>query len=313
MIDILLATYNGEQYLEELLSSVKGQNYRDWRLIARDDGSTDHTVKLLKAFRDALPQGKVLVYENDVPTGSAKANFLKLIADADSDYVMFCDQDDVWKRDKIRRTFNAMREAEKGTEGLPVLVHTDLDIADENLTVMGKSFLKHMKLPTELSNPERLIQNNVTGCTMMINRPLLDLLKKAVRGGEHIVMHDHFAAIIAGLTGKVVCLAEPTIFYRQHGINSVGAKSTASDLSVIKDRAKKGREAFQEDLNRYIEQAKYILYLYRDDIEENQDKRILRTFSRLDRMSKLQKVRFCKKSGVLKKGFIKKRMQLIWM
>ena len=93
MIDILMATYNGEAFLEEQLNSIINQSYPKWHLLVRDDCSTDGTEAILHRYSEMYPE-KISVIINKERTGSAKANFFKLLHDAKSKYIMFCDQDD---------------------------------------------------------------------------------------------------------------------------------------------------------------------------------------------------------------------------
>lgn len=116
MITIIMAAYNGQEYINEQLESIKNQTYRDWRLVVRDDGSSDKTVDILKKFAKEVEQ-QVIIKVNEEPSGSAKRNFARLLQDVqNSSYVMFTDQDDIWKKDKIEVTYNAMLDAEKSME-----------------------------------------------------------------------------------------------------------------------------------------------------------------------------------------------------
>lgn len=131
MITIIMAAYNGQEYINEQLESIKNQTYRDWRLVVRDDGSSDKTVDILKKFAKEVEQ-EVIIKVNEEPSGSAKRNFARLLQDVqNSSYVMFTDQDDIWKKDKIEVTYNAMLDAEKkyGSK-TPILVHGDVEVID---------------------------------------------------------------------------------------------------------------------------------------------------------------------------------------
>ena len=100
MVTILLATYNGEDYLKAQLESIASQTYGNWRLITGDDGSCDGTLNILREFKKRYPD-QVKIIKNEPATGSAKNNFINLLRNSHGPYFMFCDQDDVWKRDKI--------------------------------------------------------------------------------------------------------------------------------------------------------------------------------------------------------------------
>lgn len=222
MIDILVAVYNGEKYLKEQLNSLINQTYKDINIIIRDDGSTDNSLDIIKEFKFEHPEKTTLIEGN--PTKSAKNNFFELLNHAKSDYIMFCDQDDIWLENKVKLTLAKMQETEE-TYGnsIPVLCHTDLKVVDKNLNELHKSFFKMQKFDiTKTSLNRALVQNIVTGCTMMINKPLLDLAKNT--NSENVIMHDWWLFLIASAFGRVEVVNSPTILYRQHGKNQLGAK-----------------------------------------------------------------------------------------
>ena len=123
MIVILLSTYNGEKYLKDQLDSILSQSYKNFEIIARDDGSSDETINILKSYN-------IKILDTDKNLG-AKLSFSVLldyaVTNTDADYFMFCDQDDIWKNDKIEKTITMMKALEKTNSDLPLLVHTDLD------------------------------------------------------------------------------------------------------------------------------------------------------------------------------------------
>jgi hypothetical protein len=136
---------------------------------------------------------------------------------------MFCDQDDVWLPDKIATTLQPLRDVERkiGADR-PVLVHTDLMVVDESLRTLGTSFWKYQHLdPHRGSRFNRLlVQNVVTGCTVMANRALVKLARPIP---PDAVMHDWWLALVAAGFGQIKCLDRQTVLYRQHGRNRIGA------------------------------------------------------------------------------------------
>ena len=231
-ITVLLATYNGSKYVRQMIDSVLAQDYQDFHLILSDDGSKDDTAAILEEYAQANPQ-KVTHYRSGQRFGNAQNHFMHLLAQFhDTPYVMFCDQDDFWHADKIRKTLQKMQEIEKA--GLPAMVHTDLHVVDGELKLMDPSFMHFSKLKGDRLTLNRLlVQNVVTGCTMMLNRPLAELACSRMPE-EKILMHDWWLALIAAAMGATGYLAEPTIDYRQHGGNVVGAKNTRSMSYILK-------------------------------------------------------------------------------
>lgn len=231
MIDILLATYNGAAWLDEQLDSLLDQDFDDWRLLARDDGSSDGTPALLEARLAGLGDRAGLLADSGTNLGPG-GNFARLMAASDADYLMFCDQDDVWLPGKISLTLQKMQalEAVCGT-GTPLLVHTDLSIADRTMTPLAESGHRYQRI-----DPERgavlgrlLVQNVATGCTIMINRALRDL---ALPLPAAALMHDHWLSLVAACFGRIGYLPQPTMSYRQHGGNQVGAQRWSPDYAL---------------------------------------------------------------------------------
>ena len=137
---------------------------------------------------------------------------------------MFCDQDDVWREDKIEITLNKMLEIEKDNTGEPILIHTDLKVVDEELNVISKSMFKYQRL--DLTNQYKVekiaLENIVTGCTMMLNKHLVKISKDIPK---EAIMHDWWIAIITlKHNGVIEFVNKATILYRQHSVNSIGAK-----------------------------------------------------------------------------------------
>ena len=120
MIDILLSAYNGQKFIKEQIDSIIGQTIGDWRLLISDDCSTDGTLDVLATFRE---DSRIELVSQNVKYGSARDNFLNLLNYASGDYVMFCDQDDVWLPDKIEVTLRLMEELERANgSDIPLLV-----------------------------------------------------------------------------------------------------------------------------------------------------------------------------------------------
>lgn len=218
-LHILLSTYNGEKYLDDLINSILKQTYKDFVLLVRDDGSTDSTVEKLKKYSLQFPEKIKLCFDAE-KLGAARS-FLKLINVSSSDYIMFCDQDDVWKPTKVEDTSNLFFEMEHkyGCE-LPLLVHTDLEVVDAELNTISYSFFEKQKLSLDFKIEKLIYSNSVTGCTVMINRALVNYTDTS----SDIVMHDWYLALIAAKYGNIAFLPLSTILYRQHDSNTIGAK-----------------------------------------------------------------------------------------
>ena len=145
-VQILMATYNGEDFLVQQLESILSQTYINWELLISDDGSSDGTLEILREY-ERKHSDKIKLVSNGKKNRGACANFFYLVSEASADYMMFCDQDDYWKRDKIEVTLKKMTQAEDElASDTPVLVFTDLEIADDKLNTISKSYLRYSNL-----------------------------------------------------------------------------------------------------------------------------------------------------------------------
>ncbi len=239
-IAILMATYNGEKYLREQMNSLLSQSYQNWVCYIHDDGSTDSTVDVIREYCDTY-NGKFILA--DYPKqGGAKKNFLSLLnfhnSKYDEYYIMFSDQDDVWLPNKVEVTHQRMVELEDKTQDKPCLVFTDLRVVDKSLGTISESFMQYSKHnPDKLTVRNMFVGNPAPGCTMMINRKLENFAVKYT-DARRIEMHDWWCMAIAATFGEIAYLNEPTIMYRQHGDNTLGAierTSLAHYVGVLKE------------------------------------------------------------------------------
>ena len=226
MISILLAAFNGERYIKEQIESILHQTEQDFVLYVNDDCSEDRTWEILESYAERYP-GKIVITRSPENSGSSKANFLNMILEHRDKYLMLCDQDDVWLPEKIEKTMAKMRALEQryGSD-TPLLVYTDLKVADRNLNILAESMMRRVAADfNRTSLRDQLVQNTVTGCTVMYNRALAE---KFVHLPGFTVMHDWWMMLTAAALGHAAYLPEATILYRQHGDNSIGTRDMHS-------------------------------------------------------------------------------------
>lgn len=219
-VTILLASYNGAAFISEQIESILNQTYKNWQLIIRDDLSEDATVTIIKNFRQKFPAKIYLIIDDLGNLGSVK-NFDVLLQNSlNAEYIMFCDQDDVWLPQKIEITLNEMvRIEQQYVLKKPILVHTNFVYVDEVLKpITSKKNYTALKAKN-LDFNHLLAQNPVYGCTMMINKPLLNLVGNIPAAAEN---HDYWIALTASAFGKISYLKKQTILYRQHAANISG-------------------------------------------------------------------------------------------
>ena len=229
MLSVVLATCNGEKYLAAQLKSLEEQTLLPEELVVFDDCSVDGTVSVLHEFAKNAPFAAE-IHENLSPLGAAQ-NFAAALAAAKGDYIAFCDQDDVWQKDKLRLAMEVMQKTETAAKGEPVAVHTDLTVVDENLQTVQHSLHKSQLLPQNANLTNILAQNPAVGCTMLINKPLKKLMLPMPK---EAVMHDFWAAVLAAAAGKLVYVDTPMVLYRQHGKNCIGAARYFSFSSALR-------------------------------------------------------------------------------
>jgi hypothetical protein len=223
---ILLSTYNGGRHLADQVESIRSQTLTDWRLLIRDDGSSDVTPDLIAELVRA--DSRVARWRDDRGNLGPVASFgalLEAAAEGGASYVALADQDDVWLPDKLERELAMVRVHEAATTAdHPTLVHSDLTVVDDGLRPIHPSFLQRQRLEHLAVDPLRrlLVQNFVTGCTTLFNRALL----RAVLPVPRVVMHDWWVAQCAAATGTILFIEEPTVLYRQHGANVLGSRSS---------------------------------------------------------------------------------------
>lgn len=314
VIAIIMAVYNGEAYIQEQLDSICRQTYTDWRLIVRDDGSSDNTVHIIEKFAEKT-DNDIIICKNNPPSGCAKNNFALLLEDAkDAEYVMCCDQDDVWMEDKIEVSLKAMKELEdKYGKDMPMLVHGDVKVVDDSLNIIAGSMFE---LSHILKNPllsELIIQNNVTGCTMMVNQNLCSSIAD-IAGSNEIIMHDYLAALYAAVFGKTAFIDRALLSYRQHQENSVGAKDNNS-IRYLFRRLKAGRTDYKAAMHKSYDQAGLFVKVFGNKMLKEgfyKEYKLFTEYSALQKESKFSRLRFYFKYKVWKCGTVRRIMQCIW-
>lgn len=301
-VAICMATYNGERYLGQQIDSILRQSYENWVLFIRDDGSKDRTTKIIERYAAEHPDRIVAVTDPSLSGGGSKQNFAAVLSWVsrykDFCYFMFADQDDVWLDTKIEKSLQLLIQNESLQE-IPLLVHTDLKVVDQDLNVLGDSFFAYRALNPDMKDLRHLlIQNNATGCTMLWNKALNDLLNIE---DDAVAMHDWWIALTACCFGKILCLKEPTMLYRQHGNNVVGA-TRVNSVGFVLDRISKLKYV-KKTLRMATEQAESFLKQYESVLSE-QDRSILKLFSQLYAHNKLIRMITVCRGSFLKQGWI---------
>lgn len=230
-IAILMATYNGGEYLRDQINSIISQSFHGWTLYIHDDGSSDETNQILEYYCTKYDNIVTLKYPSQK---GAKNNFLSLIRMVEADYYLFCDQDDIWKRNKIQLEMEQMKRMEEQYGDVPLLVFSDLEVVDKDLKVVSPSMWQNGGIRPELltSFDEGAVFEYVTGCTMLFNRMGRETV---IYPADKALMHDSWVfCCILKAGGHVNGLHKQLVSYRQHGNNTLGATSWSSHGPLYK-------------------------------------------------------------------------------
>ena len=238
-ITILMATYNGEAYLIQQLDSILMQTYMNWKLVIRDDGSTDRTRSIITSYIKNDERISLICF-GDVH-GSACKNFSQLADWAltnNKGPVMFADQDDIWKDNKIAISIEELNrlEVQYGAD-VPLLCYSNFQF----INAKGAELPQKLALPDHLQIRVLLNENHAWGCTMILNSAALAAITPIPLNA---VNHDYWIALVVAALGKTKLIDQQLILYRQHNRNVSGNVANMS---------------FASRFNRYIINQDYMI------------------------------------------------------
>lgn len=269
-VAVLMSTYNGEKYIKEQIESILNQSYEQIEIIIRDDGSKDETVNILKQYADKYNNIKIIVGNN---IGVSKSFIELLKHKSDAEFYAFCDQDDIWKKDKI---YNAVEKL-KEFNNIPTLYYSEVTAVDNNLNELFKSNYTGIDSLGSAFNTTPVI-----GCTVVFNKKL-KIMIESNEIPENIVMHDlYLYRVCLAVEGKVIHDKNSYIYYRQHNDNVVGITNSIVKKMKIYDKFSKTRRIMAKD----------ILKIYNSEISDK-NKEILTKISKYnDNLSLREKISY---------------------
>ena len=209
-VSIAMATCNGAKYLREQLESLYSQTKTPAEVVVCDDCSTDDTCKILEEYH----QKKGLIYfVNEVNLGVNK-NFEKAIRLCSNPYVAICDQDDIWFSQKVEILLDKMLEVE---DGKPCVVSSkSVSLINSRVDHLGK------REPDSVGIGATLLRaGNVQGCTLMLNRKMIDLLKPFPKSYKEVMMYDGYISFVAASCGVKYNIGQVLMAYRRHNSNVI--------------------------------------------------------------------------------------------
>lgn len=218
---IMMATYNGEKYLREQLDSILCQTISTWKLLIRDDNSSDSTRVIVKEYE--AKDSRIHLIENASNNHGVYYNFFGLLNDvrlneSPFDFYLFADQDDVWDLDKLERLLGFYRE--QVTINKPVLIYADMRVIDAKGTVTASSLDQLMGI--RYTNPiSTFMAHKVYGCNTFFNYALFSILPPIPNDASQLAFlsHDNFTTKTAALKGEVYFYPKTTMGYRRYGNN----------------------------------------------------------------------------------------------
>lgn len=256
---VLLSTYNGQKYIPEQLDSLILQEEVNLTILIRDDGSKDNTIEILNHYKEENTNIELLFEEN---IGAAKS-FYRLMDYAMKhyphyDYYAFCDQDDVWRPEKLK---DLIEEADKSSNRYK-LVYSNVYVTDEKLNIK-----KELNKNPQISIYSNIVASGQLGCTQLFNYALLEkacIISLQTINNDYLPLHDGWISLVAfSLNGEVMYCKKPTMYYRQHSSNVVGNKNS-NILKTITRRIKR----FYATPNRKSLKCQYVLMYLNNEISE---------------------------------------------
>lgn len=219
-IAILLSSYNGSSYIAEQIQSIQSQTYKNWVLYIRDDGSTDNTEKIIHEFMSH--DNRIILLHDSIKHRGVRDSFMHLLKEVDSEYFMFCDQDDVWLPTKIEESYRMLLSYEKN-EKKPIIVCSDLKVANYDLKIINNSIWHQNHVTDLLFNVAQnlAIAPMFAGCGMIFNNYAKKICLSITP--YNLALHDnHLTLSVVSKGGMIIPLQNSLMLYRQHENNVLG-------------------------------------------------------------------------------------------
>ncbi len=251
-VQILLASYNGEKYIRKQLDSILSQTFTDWELLVRDDGSKDGTVEILKEY--AQKDSRIHYSVNQGSVHGWQQNFQELILSAreNSPYYMFCDQDDIWLKEKIARLIRCMEKISAKFPEKALAVYADMAIVNKDDEIQHESFnaLYHIRLNRA---EDSFFSQRVYGCNMIMNTKVMRDMKSFLCHKIYPELsHDGLAAkILASSGGMIYYLDKVLMHYRRTGENATANQEFS--FSAKKLAKMFGKQLARQQSSAYIQ------------------------------------------------------------
>lgn len=273
-IDILMATYNGAQYIDKQLLSIIAQTHTDWQLFIHDDGSNDNTIAIIKKFSKI--DNRISLLKDDYSFREAGLHFMYMLQFANSPFICFCDQDDIWLENKLECMLSVI---ESKDNQIPQVVFSDAYLFHSTTNLING----HLLFTKPYSLKEILFTNGgIHGSASIFNQAM----KKSIdRNYSYISMHDHILTLAGCSFGEITYIDKKLFLYRQHQKNVTGNM----EISIFKRFVKTFNPSRKSPtlLSNTIKGIEAFAIAHKTDLSEN-DKSIINDFLSLSQFNILR-------------------------
>jgi len=233
LISVVICTYNGEKYLEEQLRSVMNQSYKNLEIIINDDCSTDNTLELVKTIQKK--DDRIKVYQNEKNLGFNK-NFEKSLGYVSGELVALCDQDDIWKVEKLQKQYDLLLETNSS------LVYSNSQLIDSDGNDLKKNLFTQLHVHPVSGDTQLgfLFDNCIAGHTILFKKVLIQQIYPLPR----TIFFDRWIGFVASYNASINLIKEPLVYYRQHSSNVTDILRKKKKKKTLKMRIEKREKAF---------------------------------------------------------------------
>lgn len=235
LVDILVTTYNtNEKYLRKQIESILRQTYKNIKIYISDDNSTNKNISpILQEYAEKDKRIKLYIQPKNL---GYNRNFEFLLKESKANYIMFSDHDDVWHKDKVEKSLNALKQKDVD------MVYCNCRQIDEDGQVIQEDYFKYKNVPLINGKDKLAISRCVgIGCSQIITKYVRD---KMIPFKESVIAHDWLAAFIANEGKGISYIEEPLFDYRLHNSNVFGGRSLSQNISKWKKENGDGYESF---------------------------------------------------------------------
>ena len=226
-ISVVLTSFNGENFLNEQINSILKQLGSDDELIISDDGSKDNTLKILENL--AENDSRVKFYKNSKL--GANNNFEFCLTKVTGDIIYFSDQDDIWTKNKIKKTMEIMED-----DNIMLLEHNGINFKKNSKNIIGKLIpvMKHGRY-------RNILLSSYWGCCICFKKELLSI---ALPFPRHLPAYDQWFGLIGECLNSSVFIKDELIYHRIHSANVTRKRKLVKSTILCKSSTSSKAQCF---------------------------------------------------------------------